>query len=116
MWNRKSKQSQTKPPAEQTGAPPDHISIAALDETPPAEPSQDLVGPDVPIRETPQALSSADPAAPRLGPWRMSLLLAGSAFCGGIAVVLWNRRLLTKMREVEPVTRSQQGRLWEDDL
>jgi hypothetical protein len=50
----------------------------------------------------------------------MGLVVTASALCGGIAVVLWNRRLLTKMREVAPVARpedqNQQGRLWEDDI
>ena len=55
--------------------------------------------------------------SPRRGIWRMGLVVTASALCGGIAVVLWNRRLLTKMREVVPVARSrQQTRLWEDDL
>ncbi len=67
-----------------------------------------------------------DPALPPVGgpppvsPWRMGLVVTASALCGGIAVVLWNRRLLTKMREVAPVARpedqNQQGRLWEDDI
>jgi hypothetical protein len=49
--------------------------------------------------------------------WRLALVVTASALCGGIAVVLWNRRLLTKMREVAPMTGSdEQDRLWEDDL
>jgi hypothetical protein len=50
----------------------------------------------------------------------MGLVVTASALCGGIAVVLWNRRLLTRMREVAPVARPEsqdlQGRLWEDDM
>jgi hypothetical protein len=47
----------------------------------------------------------------------MGLVVTASALCGGIAVVLWNRRLLTSLREVKPPARSeQQGRLWEDDI
>ncbi len=68
-----------------------------------------------------QAAPAAAPEAAALpGAWRMGLVVTASALCGGIAVVLWNRRLLTKMREVAPVKREeyreQQGRLWEDDV
>jgi hypothetical protein len=70
------------------------------------------------------AIGSDRPAAPVEMPapampsgWRLALVVTASALCGGIAVVLWNRRLLTKMREVAPMTGSdEQDRLWEDDL
>ncbi len=63
----------------------------------------------------------ADPArSATAGALRMSLVVTASALCGGIAVVLWNRRSLAKMRDVAPVERlddrERQGRLWEDDL
>ncbi len=49
--------------------------------------------------------------------WKMGLVVTASALCGGIAVVLWNRRLLTRMRELAPAPQEDlQGRLWEDDL
>ena len=36
-------------------------------------------------------------------PWRTGLLMGGSALLGGIAVVLWNRRLLSDLRaEIKP--------------
>jgi len=65
----------------------------------------------------PEAAPSPGAPPPVLPAWKMGLLVTASALCGGIAVVLWNRRLLTKMREVEPVVHEDlQGRLWEDDL
>jgi hypothetical protein len=45
---------------------------------------------------------TADPnpsAAQRPKIWRTILLLAGSAAFGGVAVALWNRRELVRMRE-----------------
>ncbi len=38
----------------------------------------------------------------RSSPVRMALILASSACLGGIAVALWNRSSLTRMREAEP--------------
>ena len=63
------------------------------------------------------AESGVPTASGAMSGWRMGLVVTASAFCGGIAVVLWNRRLLSKIREIAPVARSaQQGRLWEDDF
>ncbi len=72
-------------------------------------------------RHTSTASEPATPPAGAAAPisaLRMGLVVTASALCGGIAVVLWNRRLLTRMREVAPVARPeyQQGRLWEDDI
>jgi hypothetical protein len=36
--------------------------------------------------------------------WRSGLLLATSAAFGGIAVAIWNRRTLAKMRQPAPPT------------
>ena len=49
---------------------------------------------------------------------KMGLVVTASALCGGIAVVLWNRRLLTRLREIasERAHGSGQGPIWEDDL
>jgi hypothetical protein len=35
----------------------------------------------------------------RRNPWRSGLLIATSAAFGGIAVAIWNRRTLAKMRQ-----------------
>ncbi len=37
--------------------------------------------------------------------WRMALIVASSAFLSGIAVVLWNRRVLERMRQPAAPTR-----------
>jgi hypothetical protein len=72
------------------------------------------------VQDPPDVAPVADQPGAMPGAWRMGLVVTASALCGGIAVVLWNRRLLTKMREVAPVKReeyqAQQGRLWEDDV
>ena len=49
---------------------------------------------------------------------KMGLVVTASALCGGIAVVLWNRRLLTRLREIasERGHGSGQDPIWEDDL
>jgi hypothetical protein len=36
--------------------------------------------------------------------WRTGLLLATSAALGGIAVAIWNRRILAQMRQQDPPT------------
>jgi hypothetical protein len=38
----------------------------------------------------------------RRNPWRSGLLIATSAAFGGIAVAIWNRRTLAKMRQQTP--------------
>jgi hypothetical protein len=43
----------------------------------------------------------AHPPEPR-NFWRTSLLLATSAALGGIAVAIWNRRILAQMRQQNP--------------
>ncbi len=108
MWLRDRKRRNEQAPAKTTleaafgGVP------AAWEGAPPGPAD----GPEVAPAEAPPY---PEPAGP--GSWKMGLIVTASAFCGGIAVVLWNRRLLTKMREAVPLTRSdQQGRLWEDDL
>ncbi len=47
-------------------------------------------------------------------PWRMSLVVAASALCGGIAVVVWNRRMLARMRENHPAP-AVAAKPWEED-
>ena len=51
------------------------------------------------------ASSQGGPPAPEpASRWRMALLVASSALLSGIAVALWNRRALERMRETrEPV-------------
>jgi hypothetical protein len=41
-------------------------------------------------------------APERRNPWRSGLLIATSAAFGGIAVAIWNRRTLAKMRQQTP--------------
>lgn len=38
-------------------------------------------------------------SSPRLGGFRTGLLIAGSALLGGLAVVLWNRSSLSRLRQ-----------------
>ncbi len=47
--------------------------------------------------EVPDTVTPARP--PR---WRVAAILASSALLSGIAVVLWNRRTLERMREAGP--------------
>jgi hypothetical protein len=46
--------------------------------------------------------------------WRVGLLVTASAFCGGIAVVLWNRRLLARMRDSAETSQPTIGQSWDD--
>jgi len=48
----------------------------------------------------PQTRSKA--TQPALGLIRTSLLMAGSALLGGLAVVLWNRKSLASLRQPVP--------------
>jgi hypothetical protein len=44
--------------------------------------------------------SAPEPSSPsRLQPLRTGLLIAGSALLGGLAVVLWNRSSLSRLRQ-----------------
>ena len=71
------------------------------------------------VEEGPKAATPSSPAASggeaqdSARPWRMGLVVAASALCGGIAVVLWNRRTLTRMREA-PLAEETPGSYWED--
>jgi hypothetical protein len=47
-----------------------------------------------------QEESPSQPERPNL--WRSGLLIATSAAFGGIAVAIWNRRTLAKMRQQTP--------------
>jgi hypothetical protein len=54
----------------------------------------------IPFRSTEKEPSNASvPPPQRRNLWRTSLLLASSAAFGGIAVAIWNRRTLAKMRQ-----------------
>ncbi len=41
----------------------------------------------------------SEPSDTGMHGWRLSLMLAGSAALGGIAVAIWNRRFLAQLRE-----------------
>ena len=58
-----------------------------------------------PPAQSAAASSQGGPPAPEpASRWRMALLVASSALLSGIAVALWNRRALERMRETrEPV-------------
>jgi hypothetical protein len=52
---------------------------------------------------TTHAEAQDDPSQPeRRNLWRSGLLIATSAAFGGIAVAIWNRRTLAKMRQETP--------------
>jgi hypothetical protein len=50
----------------------------------------------------PEAQEQSDSAPERRNFWRSGLLIATSAAFGGIAVAIWNRRTLAKMRQPAP--------------
>ena len=52
----------------------------------------------IPFRSKVESIAQVLPAQ-RRNLWRTSLLLASSAAFGGIAVAIWNRRTLAKMRQ-----------------
>jgi hypothetical protein len=52
----------------------------------------------IPVKSTEESVDSAPPPQ-RRNLWRTSLLLASSAAFGGIAVAIWYRRTLAKMRQ-----------------
>ena len=52
----------------------------------------------IPFRTKEEFNPSVEPPQ-RTNLWRTSLLLASSAAFGGIAVAIWNRRTLAKMRQ-----------------
>jgi hypothetical protein len=107
MWSRRNRLDEDRVKADFTAeqAPAGH--------SPPAPIESEHVGANHAIA---LQAAAAGPEAPA-GAWRMALVVTASALCGGIAVVLWNRRLLTRIREVAPPARSsRQGRLWEDDV
>jgi hypothetical protein len=55
------------------------------------------------VSTTPVQAPDESPAPPeRLNFWRSGLLIATSAAFGGIAVAIWNRRTLAKMRQQTP--------------
>jgi hypothetical protein len=47
----------------------------------------------------PEALEEGIPVPERRNVWRSGLLIATSAVFGGIAVAIWNRRTLAKIRQ-----------------
>ena len=49
-----------------------------------------------------EALEETGSAPERRNLWRSGLLIATSAAFGGIAVAIWNRRTLAKMRQPNP--------------
>jgi hypothetical protein len=55
------------------------------------------------VSTTPAQAPDESPAPPeRPNLWRSGLLIATSAAFGGIAVAIWNRRTLAKMRQQTP--------------
>jgi hypothetical protein len=48
--------------------------------------------------------------------WKTILLLGGSAAFGGVAVALWNRRELARMREQGNIPAAEQARAAEEDV
>jgi hypothetical protein len=55
------------------------------------------------VPTTPKQTPGESPATPeRRNLWHSSLLIATSAAFGGIAVAIWNRRTLAKMRQQTP--------------
>jgi hypothetical protein len=66
--------------------------------------------------EKPGPAEEGVPASPEKTPlWRVGLIVTASAFCGGIAVVLWNRRLLTRMRDSGEGAAVELGCAWDDN-
>jgi len=57
-----------------------------------------LLSRPIPFRAKEESIASVAPPQ-RRNLWRTSLLLASSAAFGGIAVAIWNRRTLAKMRQ-----------------
>jgi hypothetical protein len=53
------------------------------------------------------------PPQPRLQAIRTGLLIAGSALLGGLAVVLWNRSSLSRLRQ--PVETASRPSLYPDE-
>jgi hypothetical protein len=49
-----------------------------------------------------EALDDSTPVPEPRNFWRSGLLIATSAAFGGIAVAIWNRRTLAKMRQKSP--------------
>jgi hypothetical protein len=49
-----------------------------------------------------EGLDESDSVPERRNFWRSGLLIATSAAFGGIAVAIWNRRTLAKMRQPAP--------------
>ena len=50
------------------------------------------------MSSTPESVPE-EPLQPRLQALRTGLLIAGSALLGGLAVVLWNRSSLSRLRQ-----------------
>ena len=51
-----------------------------------------------------EAPDDSSPVPDQRNFWRSGLLIATSAAFGGIAVAIWNRRTLAKMRQKSPPT------------
>ena len=57
------------------------------------------------VSASPAEAADESPAVPeRRNFWRSGLLIATSAAFGGIAVAIWNRRTLAKIRQQTPPT------------
>jgi hypothetical protein len=59
------------------------------------------------FRTGPVLVDDSQPATEPLNLWRTGLLLATSAALGGIAVAIWDRRTLAKMRQQTPPTEDE---------
>ncbi|MGA3227673.1 MAG: hypothetical protein ABSC65_28160 [Acidobacteriaceae bacterium] len=59
------------------------------------------------FRSGPVLVDSTQPASDPRNLWRTGLLLATSAALGGIAVAIWDRRTLAKMRQQTPPTEDE---------
>jgi hypothetical protein len=59
------------------------------------------------FRSGPMLVDSTQPPPDPRNLWRTGLLLATSAALGGIAVAIWDRRTLAKMRQQSPPTEDE---------
>jgi hypothetical protein len=59
------------------------------------------------FRTGPVFVDDSQPATEPRNLWRTGLLLATSAALGGIAVAIWDRRTLAKMRQQTPPTEDE---------
>ena len=59
------------------------------------------------FRTGPVLVDNSQPSPEPRNLWRTGLLLATSAAFGGIAVAIWDRRTLAKMRQQTPPTEDE---------